>query len=82
MSVNVRIVVGKEESIEKALRKFKKLCERAGIKKECRARERYEKPSDVIRREQRKSQRNRQRLERQGGPERQGGHERSSGHER
>jgi len=67
MSVHVRIVVGKEENIEKALRKFKKLCERAGIKKECRARERYEKPSDVIRREKRKSQRNRQRLERQSG---------------
>jgi small subunit ribosomal protein S21 len=65
MSVNVRIVVGKDESIEKALRKFKKACERAGIKKECRARERYEKPSDVIRREKRKAERNRSRDERQ-----------------
>jgi len=70
MSVNVRLVVGKDESIEKALRKFKKLCERAGIKKECRARERFEKPSDVYRRDKRKAQRNRKRLERQSGSER------------
>ena len=63
MSVNVRLVVGKDESIEKSIRKFKKLCERAGIKKECRARERYEKPSDVIRKEKRKAERNRERME-------------------
>lgn len=67
MAVNVRITVGKDESIEKALRKFKKLCERAGIKKEVRARERYEKPSDVRRRELRKAERNRSRLEKQSG---------------
>lgn len=70
MSVNVRVVVGKDENIEKALRKFKKLCERAGIKKECRARERYEKPSDVIRRDKRKAERNRNRDERPSGSER------------
>ena len=82
MSVNVRVVVGKDDNIEKALRKFKKLCERAGIKKECRARERYEKPSDVIRREKRKSERNRSRLEKQDGSERPGRSEKASGSER
>jgi len=55
----VKVVVGKDENIEKALRRFKKMCEKAGIRKECRARERYEKPSDVKRRELRKAQRNR-----------------------
>jgi len=75
MSVNVRVVVGKDDNIEKALRKFKKLCERAGIKKECRARERYEKPSDVIRREKRKAERNRSRLEKPGTFERRSGSE-------
>ena len=67
MSVNVRITVGENENFEKALRRFKKMCEKAGIKKECRARERYEKPSDVRRQEMRKAQRNRKRLERQSG---------------
>lgn len=55
----VKVVVGKDENIEKALRRFKKMCEKAGIRKECRARERYEKPSDVKRRDLRKAQRNR-----------------------
>lgn len=67
MSVNVRITVGENENFEKALRRFKKMCEKAGIKKECRARERFEKPSDVRRADLRKSQRNRRRLERQSG---------------
>ena len=56
---NVSVSVGENESIEKALRKFKKLCEKAGIKKECKARRYYEKPSEARRREERKAERNR-----------------------
>ena len=37
--------VGKNESIENALRKFKRQTERAGILAEARKREHYEKPS-------------------------------------
>jgi small subunit ribosomal protein S21 len=56
---NVRIVVGKDENIEKALKKFKRLCERAGIKKEVRSRRYYEKPSEKRRKAIRKAERNR-----------------------
>ena len=56
---NVRVVVGKDENIEKALKKFKKLCERAGIKKEIRSRRYYEKPSETRRKKIRKAERNR-----------------------
>lgn len=56
---NVSVTVGENESIEKALRKFKKLCEKAGIKKECKSRRYYEKPSEARRREARKAERNR-----------------------
>jgi len=59
MSINVRILVGKDEPIEKALRKFKKQCEKQGIRKECRARRYYEKPSEVRRKNERKAERNR-----------------------
>lgn len=55
---NVRIVVGKDENIEKALRRFKKLCERAGIKKELKARQYYEKPSEIRRKNIRKIEKN------------------------
>lgn len=56
---NAKIVVGKEEPIEKAIRRFKKLCDKVGIKKELKARQRYEKPGEVRRREERKAERNR-----------------------
>lgn len=49
MGVNVRVNVGKDENIEKAIKKFKRLCEKAGIKKEAKAREYYEKPSEIRR---------------------------------
>lgn len=39
--------VGEKEPFEKALRRFKKLCERDGILSELRNREFYEKPSIV-----------------------------------
>src|SRR5271154_2633548 len=61
---HVRIIVNRDESIEKVIRKFKKLCEKAGIKKEVKARRYYEKPSEARRREARKNERNRLKTER------------------
>ena len=46
----VRLVVRDKESIQDAVRRFRKLVERSGIKKEMRRREYYEKPSEVNRR--------------------------------
>ncbi len=43
MSVGVRIREG--ESFEGAVKRFKKMCEKAGILSELRKREHYEKPS-------------------------------------
>ena len=60
---HVRIVVHRDDSIEKVIRKFKKLCEKAGIKKEIKARSYYEKPSEARRREARKNERNRRKIE-------------------
>ncbi|MGO0123488.1 30S ribosomal protein S21 [Desulfothermobacter acidiphilus] len=37
--------VGKNESLDSALRRFKRLCQKAGILAEARRREYYEKPS-------------------------------------
>jgi small subunit ribosomal protein S21 len=39
------VVVKEDESFESALRRFKKLCEKAGVLSELRKREHYEKPS-------------------------------------
>ena len=49
MGVNIHISVGKDENIEKAIKRFKRLCEKAGIKKEAKARQHYEKPSETRR---------------------------------
>lgn len=46
----VRLIVRERESIQDAVRRFRKLVERSGIKKEMRRREYYEKPSEVKRR--------------------------------
>lgn len=45
MSVMTGVRVRENESIESAIRRFKKLCEKAGILAELRKREHYEKPS-------------------------------------
>jgi small subunit ribosomal protein S21 len=37
--------VGKNESLDRALRRFKRSCQRAGVLREVRKREHYEKPS-------------------------------------
>lgn len=39
------IRVGKNESLDRALRRFKKSCQKAGVLSEVRRREHYEKPS-------------------------------------
>lgn len=61
---NVSVTVKRDEPVERALRRFKRLCERAGISKTVRNKRYYEKPSDLRRRETRKSLRNRRRAER------------------
>ena len=40
-----QVVVKEDESFESALRRFKKVCEKAGVLSELRKREHYEKPS-------------------------------------
>ena len=61
---NVSIKVGKDEPIEKAIRRFKRLCEKQGIKKEVKARRYYQKPSEARRMEVRKAERNRRKTAR------------------
>lgn len=46
----VKLRVREKESIQEAVRRFRKLVERSGIKKEMRRKEYYEKPSDSRRR--------------------------------
>jgi small subunit ribosomal protein S21 len=53
----LEIKVKKDESIDKALRRFKKQCDKEELIKEMRKRERYEKPSDRRRKRLVKSQR-------------------------
>lgn len=45
----VKIVLRERESVQEAVRRFRKLVERTGLKRELRRRERYEKPSDIKR---------------------------------
>lgn len=40
-----QIRVGKNESLDSALRRFKKVCQKSGVLAEVRKREHYEKPS-------------------------------------
>lgn len=53
----VRLRLRENESINDAVRRFRKLVEHAGIKKEMRRREFYEKPSDIRRRSRRRAER-------------------------
>lgn len=61
---NVSIKVGNDEPIEKAIRRFKRLCEKQGIKKQIKARRYYTKPSEARRMEVRKAERNRRKTDR------------------
>jgi len=45
-----KMVLRDRESIQEAVRRFRKIVERSGLKREMRRRERFEKPSDVKRR--------------------------------
>ena len=45
----VKIMLRERESIQEAVRRFRKIVERSGMKREVRSRECYEKPSDVKR---------------------------------
>ncbi|MCA9114773.1 MAG: 30S ribosomal protein S21 [Planctomycetaceae bacterium] len=53
----VKLRLRENESINDAVRRFRKLVEHAGIKKEMRRREYYEKPSDSDRRARRRAER-------------------------
>ena len=46
----VKMMLRDRESIQEAVRRFRKLVERSGLKKEMRKREHYEKPSTTKRR--------------------------------
>ena len=46
----VRMLIRDRESIQEAVRRFRKLVERSGLKKEMRRRQYYEKPGEVKRR--------------------------------
>jgi len=46
----VKLTLRENESVQEAVRRFRKLVERSGIKKEMRRREYYEKPSEIKRR--------------------------------
>ncbi len=58
----VRLIVRERESIQDAVRRFRKLVERSGIKKEMRRREYYEKPSEVKRRARLRAERRARRM--------------------
>ena len=45
----IKIVLRERETVQEAVRRFRKIVERTGLKRELRQRERYEKPSDVKR---------------------------------
>jgi small subunit ribosomal protein S21 len=45
----VKIVLRERESVQEAVRRFRKIVERSGLKREMRRRQCYEKPSDVKR---------------------------------
>jgi small subunit ribosomal protein S21 len=47
----VKLMVRDSETIQEAVRRFRKLVERSGIKKEMRRREHYQKPSEIRRRQ-------------------------------
>lgn len=53
----LEVKVKKDESIDKALRRFKKQCDKEELIKEIKKRERYEKPSERRRKKTIKSQR-------------------------
>lgn len=63
----VKLRVRDKESIQEAVRRFRKLVERSGIKKDMRRKEYYEKPSDSRRRARLRAERRARRNQRQQG---------------
>jgi small subunit ribosomal protein S21 len=57
----VKLQVREKESIQEAVRRFRKIVERSGIKKEMRRREYYEKPSETKRRARLRAERRNER---------------------
>jgi len=53
----VKLTLREKESIQEAVRRFRKLVERSGVKKEMRRREYFEKPSEIKRRARLRSER-------------------------
>jgi small subunit ribosomal protein S21 len=53
----VKLRLRDNEKIQDAVKRFRKLVEHAGIKKEMRRREYYEKPSEIARRARRRAER-------------------------
>ena len=53
----IKITLRERESIQEAVRRFRKLVERTGLKREVRRREYYEKPSETKRRARLRAQR-------------------------
>lgn len=53
----VKLRLRDNEKIQDAVKRFRKLVEHAGIKKEMRRREYYEKPSEISRRNRRRAER-------------------------
>ncbi len=58
----VKLLVREKESIQEAVRRFRKLVERSGIKKEMRRREYYEKPSEIKHRARLRAERRNRRV--------------------
>lgn len=62
----VKLTLRERESVQEAVRRFRKLVERSGIKKEMRKREYYEKPSETRRRARLRAERRSLRTRRMG----------------
>jgi small subunit ribosomal protein S21 len=58
----VKLQVRARETIQEAVRRFRKLVERSGLKKEMRRREFYEKPSEIKRRNKQRAERRNRRI--------------------
>jgi small subunit ribosomal protein S21 len=58
----VKLLVRDRETIQEAVRRFRKLVERSGLKKEMRRREFYEKPSEIKRRSRQRAERRSRRM--------------------
>ena len=57
----IKITLRERESVQEAVRRFRKLVERSGLKREVRRREYYEKPSETKRRVHLRAERRAQR---------------------